>query len=79
MTIALADDVYDELRRRAGQDNVGTYIEQLVRPYLLSERELEEGYRAMAADEERECEALEWIGARDDSLRVSPRVAGSGR
>ena len=63
LTITLPDDVYDELRRRAGQDDVGAYIQQLVLPATDSEQELEDGYRAMAADTEREREAFEWIEA----------------
>jgi hypothetical protein len=61
VVITLPDEVYEALRRRAGQDDVSSYIEQLVRPDTLSEHDLEEGYRAMAADTEREREALEWI------------------
>jgi hypothetical protein len=63
LTITLPDDVYDELRRRAGEDDISAYIEALVRPQGYSERELEDGYRAMAADTEREREAFEWIEA----------------
>jgi predicted CopG family antitoxin len=61
LLITLPDDVYEELRRRAGQDDVSGYIERLVRPDVIADRDLEEGYRAMAADEDREREALEWI------------------
>ncbi|HZO26021.1 MAG TPA: addiction module antitoxin [Chloroflexota bacterium] len=69
LTITLPDDVYDELRRRAGQDDVSTYIQQLVSPPVYSEQQLEAEYRAMAADEDREREALEWIeAAPDDAL-----------
>jgi hypothetical protein len=69
LLITLPDDVYEELRRRAGQDDVSAYIEGLVRPDTLSDDDLEEGYRAMAADEEREREAMEWIeAAPDDAL-----------
>lgn len=63
LLITLPDDVYEELRRRAGQDDVSGYIERLVRPEGISDSELEAGYRAMAADEDREREALEWIEA----------------
>lgn len=63
LTITLPDDVYDELRRRAGQEDVGAYIQQLVSPPTYTELELEAEYRAMAADAEREREALEWIEA----------------
>jgi predicted CopG family antitoxin len=62
--ITLPDDVYEELRRRAGQDDVSSYIERLVRPEQISDRDLDAGYRAMAADEDREREALEWIDLR---------------
>lgn len=69
LTITLPDDVYEELRRLAGQDDVSTYIQRLVRPERLAERDLEAGYRAMAADMDREREALEWIEiAPDDAL-----------
>jgi predicted CopG family antitoxin len=61
LVITLPDDIYEELRRRAGQDDVSAYIERLVRPERPSDCDLEEGYRAMAADEDREREALEWI------------------
>jgi predicted CopG family antitoxin len=69
LTITLPDDVYDELRRRAGQEDVSAYIQQLVCPPVYSEQELEAEYRAMAADTERERQALEWIeAAPDDAL-----------
>mgnify|MGYP003578222667 CR=1 FL=1 len=61
LLITLPDDVYEELRRRAGQDDVSGYIERLVQPETISDHDLEEGYRAMAADVDREREALEWI------------------
>ena len=67
--ISLPDDVYEELRRRAGQGDVSGYIEQLIRPGPGSNQALEAGYRAMAADQEGEREAFEWIGAEpDDAL-----------
>lgn len=69
LTITLPDDVYDELRRRAGHGDVSAYIQQLVSPPACSEQQLEDEYRAMAADTEREREALEWIeAAPDDAL-----------
>jgi len=43
------------------------FIEDMLRPHVLdqalTEAELAEGYRAMAADEEHEAEAREWINA----------------
>jgi hypothetical protein len=40
-------------------EKISHFIEDLVRPYV-SESSLDEGYRAMAADSERETEAREW-------------------
>jgi predicted CopG family antitoxin len=69
LTIILPDDVYEELKRRAGQDDIGHYIEHLVRPVGGSDADLEARYRAMAADEDRERDAREWIEAEpDDAL-----------
>ncbi|HEY7062255.1 MAG TPA: addiction module antitoxin [Chloroflexota bacterium] len=62
LTITLPDDVYERLADRFGPDQVSSFIEKLLTPYVVTDEELEAGYRAMAADEEREREALEWIG-----------------
>jgi predicted CopG family antitoxin len=61
LLITLPDDIYDELRRRAGQDDVSGYIQRLIRPDQTSDDDLEAGYRAMAADQDREREAHDWI------------------
>jgi predicted CopG family antitoxin len=66
LTITLADDVYDGLQHRGGPDQISSFIEQLVRSYMVSQAELEADYRAMAADSEREREAMEWIEAAPD-------------
>ena len=63
LTITLPDDVYDELERRVGSENVSGFIEQIVRPHVAPEEDPEAEYRAMAADAERERDALEWIEA----------------
>jgi predicted CopG family antitoxin len=69
LTITLPDDVYDELERRVGPKDISVYIEHLVRPHIAPNEALEADYRAMAADEEREREAREWIeAAPDDAL-----------
>ena len=39
------------------------FIEDLLRPHVLGGASLDEGYKAMAADREREAEALEWCNA----------------
>jgi predicted CopG family antitoxin len=69
VTITLTDEVYRNLQQQVGEGNISQFIEALLRPLALTESELETGYRAMAADTEREREASEWIElAPDDAL-----------
>ena len=62
MTITLDEAVYDGLYRTVGKRRMSQFIEDLVRPHV-SGSALDAGYRAMAADEERETDASEWINA----------------
>ena len=62
MTITLDEAVYDGLYRTVGKRRMSQFIEDLVRPYVL-DTVLDDGYRAMAADREREAEAQEWNNA----------------
>lgn len=62
LTITLDEAVYDGLYRVVGQGNISQFIEDVVRPYV-TKLDLEEEYREMAADQESEAEALEWIEA----------------
>ncbi len=62
MTITLDEAVYEGLYRMVGRRKMSQYIEDLLRPYVL-DTSLDEGYRAMAADAERETEAIEWCNA----------------
>lgn len=62
MTITLDEAVYDGLYRTIGKRRMSQFIEDLVRPYVL-DTVLDDGYRAMAADHERETEAQEWSNA----------------
>ena len=63
LTITVDDEVYQALHQQIGRGNISGFIENLVRPHIWTEADLEEGYRAMAADTEREREAEEWIEA----------------
>jgi hypothetical protein len=54
------DDVYDGLHAIIGRRRISRFLNDLARPHV-TERELAEAYRAMAADEEREREAAEWV------------------
>ena len=53
MTITLDEAVYEGLYRTVGKRRISQFIEDLVRPHVLG-TSLDDGYRAMAADEERE-------------------------
>jgi predicted CopG family antitoxin len=60
LTITVDEDIYRGLHEQIGRGHISSFIEQLVRPHVLTRQDLEEGYRAMAADSEREAEAREW-------------------
>lgn len=62
MTITLNEEVYDGLYQTVEKRHISRFIEDLLRPHVLN-TSLDDGYRAMAADEERETEALEWCNA----------------
>lgn len=59
MTITLDEEVYEGLYRHVGRRRMSQFIEDLVRPHVL-DTALDAGYRAMAADEAREAEAMAW-------------------
>lgn len=62
MTITLDEEVYEGLYRTVGKRRMSQFIEDLVRPHVLGDI-LDEGYSAMAADNDREAEAKEWCNA----------------
>lgn len=72
MTISIDETVYEGLVRVVGRRKISRFLEDLARPYVVNE-DLLTGYRAMAADAEREAAALEWsdalIGDADDAPR----------
>ena len=59
LTITVEEKVYDGLHRVIGRRHISRFLNDLVKPHVVDDF-LEEGYRAMAADEEREREAAEW-------------------
>ena len=60
LTITVDDDVYQGLHSRIGRRRISRFLNDLARPHI-SDLDLDEGYKAMAADEQREHEAFEWI------------------
>jgi hypothetical protein len=60
LTITVEDDVYAGLHSVIGRRRISRFLNDLARPHVIG-RDLAEGYRAMAADKEREREAAEWV------------------
>ena len=59
MTITLDEAVYEGLNRTVGKRRMSQFIEDLLRPHVL-DTALDDGYRTMAQDKDRELEAQEW-------------------
>ena len=59
MTITLDESVYEGLHRTIGKRKMSQFIEDLLRPHVM-DTSMDDGYKAMAADKERESEAIEW-------------------
>ena len=72
LTITVDERVYDGLYRTVGRRHISQFIEALVRPHVL-DNELDEAYRAMAQDEQRETEALGWAEATVADSADDPR------
>jgi predicted CopG family antitoxin len=60
LTITVDDEVYAGLHNIIGRRRISRFLNDLARPHVL-QGDLAEGYKAMAADEEREREATEWV------------------
>jgi len=58
LTITLSDAVYDGLQKKVGRHRISRFIEDLARPHVL--QDLDNAYRELASDAEREREALAW-------------------
>jgi len=59
LTITLDEKVYEGLYATVGERKISQFIENLVRPHVLHQK-LEQAYREMALDKERELEANAW-------------------
>jgi predicted CopG family antitoxin len=62
LTITIDEQVYEGLHEVVGRQRISRFIEDLVRPHVMSP-DLEAAYMDMAKDEAREAEALEWAEA----------------
>jgi predicted CopG family antitoxin len=72
LTITIDDEVYAGLHNVVGRRRISRFLNDLARPHVLSQ-ELAKGYRAMAADEEREREATEWVEGVTGDIADEPR------
>ncbi len=71
LTITLDEHVYEGLHTIIGRRKISHFIEELVRPHVIISA-LEAGYAAMAADEAREADALDWSeGTLGDSVHAT--------
>ena len=75
LTITVSEDVYQGLHRVVGRRRISQFLDQLARPHVVP-ADLNAAYREMAADEDREREALNWseglmgdIAGSDDAPR----------
>jgi hypothetical protein len=69
LTITVDEQVYEGLHEVVGRHRISRFIEDLVRPHVLA-ADLEAAYKAMAQDEVREADALEWAEATLGDLSV---------
>ena len=72
LTITVDDEVYAGLHSVVGRRRISRFLNDLARPHVL-QRDLVEGYRAMAADEEREGEAADWVENLTGDIADEPR------
>jgi predicted CopG family antitoxin len=72
LTITVDDEVYAGLHSVVGRRRISRFINDLARPHVL-QGDLAAGYRAMAADEEREREAAEWVEGVTGEIADDPR------
>ncbi|MHB0981621.1 MAG: addiction module antitoxin [Thermoleophilia bacterium] len=62
LTITIDAEVYEGLRRVVGPRHISRFLEALARPHVVL-ADVDAAYAAMAADEAREKDALEWAEA----------------
>ncbi|NOR89462.1 MAG: addiction module antitoxin [Anaerolineales bacterium] len=62
LTITVDEQIYKGLHEVIGNRRISRFIEDLVRPHVLSP-DLEAAYVEMAQDEAREADALKWAEA----------------
>jgi hypothetical protein len=74
LTITVEDEVYAGLHAVIGRRRISRFLNDLARPHVLRQ-DLAAGYEAMAQDEEREREALEWADNLIGDIADEPAAA----
>jgi hypothetical protein len=74
LTITVEDEVYAGLHAVIGRRRISRFLNDLARPHVL-QSDLAAGYEAMAQDEEREREALEWADNLIGDIADEPTAA----
>ena len=59
LTISIDDRVYDGLHAVVGRRHIGKFLEDLARPFVVSDS-LSAAYAEMSADKARDAEANDW-------------------
>jgi len=72
LNITLDEQVYNGLHTVIGRRRISRFIESVVRPHVVPQDMLS-AYRDMAAQEEREFEALEWAETTIEDIADAPR------
>jgi len=72
LTITIDERVYKGLYDVVGRHRISRFIEDLVRPHVISQ-DLEAAYREMSQDVEREEQAYEWAEATIGDVRDETR------
>jgi predicted CopG family antitoxin len=75
LTITVEDEVYHGLHSVVGRRRISRFLNDLARPHV-TRRDLVEAYRAMAADEQREREATEWVDNLTGDIADDPSPGG---
>jgi hypothetical protein len=71
LTISIDDRVYDGLHAIIGRGNIGKFLEELARPFVLADS-LSATYAEMSADEIRDNEAMIWCESLADNASHAP-------
>ena len=74
LTITVDAEVYNGLHTVIGRRRISRFLNDLARPHVVGQN-LSAGYAAMAADEAREAEAMEWTEALLADVADEPKRA----